>query len=79
MPPASTMTEHMSPAKRTLPATNKERTLRMRDPRSGSVCGGQPGQRMEEQGTWASRTRKHSEAGCGRPEDGCVWTAKTVK
>ena len=34
---------------------------------------------MEEQGTWASRTRKHSEVGCGRPEDGGVWTAKTVK
>ena len=44
----------------------------------GSVCGG-PGQRVEEQGTWASRTRKHSEAGCGRPEDGGVCTAKTVK
>ena len=26
-----------------------------------------------------SRTRKRSEAGCGRPEDGGVWTAKTVK
>ena len=26
-----------------------------------------------------SRTRKHSEAGCGRPEDGGVWTAKTIK
>ena len=25
--------------------------------------GGRPGQRVEEQGTWASRTRKHSEAG----------------
>ena len=34
---------------------------------------------MEDQGTWASRTRKRSEAGCGRPEDGGVWTAKTVK
>ena len=32
-----------------------------------------------EQGTWASRTRKRSEAGCGRPEDGGVRTAKTVK
>ena len=32
-----------------------------------------------EQGTWGSRTRKHREAGCGRPEDGGVWTAKTVK
>ena len=37
-----------------------------------------PGHRVEEQGTWASRTRKRSEAGCGRPEDGGVWTA-TVK
>ena len=45
----------------------------------GSVCGGRPGQRVEEQGTWASRTQKHSEAGCGWPEDGGVWTAKTVK
>ena len=32
-----------------------------------------------EQCTWGSRTRKHREAGCGRPEDGVVWTAKTVK
>ena len=32
-----------------------------------------------EQGTWASRTRKRSEAGCGRPEDRGVGTAKTVK
>ena len=45
----------------------------------GSVCGGWPGQRVEEQGTWASRTPKRSEAGCGRPEDGGVWTAQTVK
>ena len=37
-----------------------------------------PGHRAE-QGTWGSRTRKHREAGCGRPEDGGVWTAKTVK
>ena len=34
---------------------------------------------MEEQGTWASRTQKHSEAGYGRPVDRGVWTAKTVK
>ena len=32
-----------------------------------------------ELGTWASRTRKHGEAGCGWPEDGRVWTAKTLK
>ena len=30
-------------------------------------------------GTWASRTRKRSEAGCGRPEGGGAWAAKTVK
>ena len=45
----------------------------------GSVRGGRPGHRVEEQGTWASGTRKRSEAGCGRPEDGGVGTAKTVK
>ena len=39
--------------------------------------GGQPGQHVEEQGTWASQ--KHSEAGYGRPVDRGVWTAKTVK
>ena len=32
-----------------------------------------------EQGTWGSRTQNHREAGCGRPEDGGVWAAKTVK
>ena len=32
-----------------------------------------------EQGTWGSHTWKHREAGCGRPEDIGVWTAKTVK
>ena len=31
------------------------------------------------QGTWGSHTRKRSEAGCGRPEDGGVGTAKTVQ
>ena len=36
-------------------------------------------QRMEKQGTWASRTQKHSEAGYGPPVDRGVWTAKTVK
>ena len=39
--------------------------------------GGRPGQRVEEQGTWAAQ--KHSEAGDGRPVDRGVWTAKTVK
>ena len=34
---------------------------------------------MEEQGTWASRARNRSEAGCGRPEDGGVGTANIVK
>ena len=41
--------------------------------------GGAGGECVEEQGTWASRTRKHSEAGYGRPEDRGAWTAKTVK
>ena len=40
---------------------------------------GRPGQCVEEQGTWASRTQKHSEAGYGRPVDRGAWTAKTVK
>ena len=39
--------------------------------------GGQPGQRVEEQGTWASQ--KHSEAGYGRPVDRGVGTAQTAK
>ena len=55
------------------------RPTRARPTEWGSVCGGPPGRRVEEQGTWASRTRKRSEAGCGRPEDGGVWAAKTVK
>ena len=38
-----------------------------------------PGQRVEEQGAWASSTRKHSEAGYGRPVDRGAWTTKTVK
>ena len=41
--------------------------------------GGRSGQRVEEQGTWASRTRKHSETGYGRHVDRGAWTAKTVK
>ena len=40
---------------------------------------GRLGQRVEEQGTWASRTQKHSEAGYGRPVDRGVRTAKIVK
>ena len=47
--------------------------------RGKGTYGGQAGQCVEEQGTWASRTRKRCEAGDGRPEDGGVWTAKTVK
>ena len=47
--------------------------------RGKGTYGGRSGQRVEEQGTWASRTRKHSEAGCGRPVDRGAWTAKTVK
>ena len=43
------------------------------------TCGGRPGQHVEKQGTWASRTQKHSEAGYGRPVDRGAWTAKTVK
>ena len=44
--------------------------------RGKGTCRGRPGQRVEEQGTWASRTRGRSEAGYGRPEDRGVWTAK---
>ena len=47
--------------------------------RGKRTYGGRPGQRVEEQGTWASRTQNHSEAGYGQPVDGGVWTAKTVK
>ena len=45
--------------------------------RGKRTYGGRPGQRVEEQGTWAAR--KHSEAGYGRPVDRGVWTARTVK
>ena len=37
--------------------------------RGKRTYGARPGQRVEEQGTWASRTQKHSEAGYGRPVD----------
>ena len=47
--------------------------------RGKRAYGRRPGQRVEEQGTWASRTQKHSEAGYGRPVDRGAWTAKTVK
>ena len=46
--------------------------------RGKRAYGGRPGQRVEEQGTCASRTQKHSEAGYGRPVDRGAWTAKTV-
>ena len=45
--------------------------------RGKRTYGGRPGQRVEEQGTWAAQ--KHSEAGYERPVDRGVWTAKTVK
>ena len=45
----------------------------------GSVRGGRPGQRVEEQGTSASRTLKRSEAGDGRPVARGQWAAQTVK
>ena len=47
--------------------------------RGKGTYGGRPGQRVEEQGTRASRTQKHSEAGYGRPVDRGAWTAQTVK
>ena len=37
--------------------------------RGKRTYGGRPGQCVKEQGTWASRTQKHSEAGYGRPVD----------
>ena len=47
--------------------------------RGKRTYGGRPGQHVEEQGTGASRTQKHSEAGYGQPVDRGAWTAKTVK
>ena len=47
--------------------------------RGKRTYGGRPGQCVEEQGTWASRTQKHSYAGYGRPVERGAWTAKTVK
>ena len=38
----------------------------------GSVCGGRPGQRVEHQGTWASRTRKCNETQGGGLQFGGV-------
>ena len=51
---------------------------RTRDPRWSAGCG-RPVRRVEEWVTWASRTRKRSDAGCGRPEGGGGAWAKTVK
>ena len=53
--------------------------MRTRDPRWWSAEGGRPVQRVEEWGTWASRTRKRGEAGGGRPQGGGAWAAKTVR
>ena len=47
--------------------------------RGKRTYGGRPGQCVEEQGTWATHTQKHSEAGYERPVDRGAWTAKTVK
>ena len=47
--------------------------------RGERAYGGRSGQRVEEQGTLASRTQKHSEAGYGQPVDRGVWTTKTIK
>ena len=47
--------------------------------RGKGTYGGRSGHRMAEQGTWASRTQKHSEAGYGRPVDRGAWTANIVK
>ena len=47
--------------------------------RGKRTYGGRLGQCVKKQGTWASRTQKHSEAGYGRPVDRGAWTAKTVK
>ena len=45
--------------------------------RGKSTYGGWPGQRVEEQGTWAAQ--KHNAAGYGPPVDRGAWTAKIVK
>ena len=61
-------------------AQQEREPIRGRPAVSGKrTYGGRPGQRVEKQGTWASRTQKHSEAGYGRPVDRGAWTAKTVK
>ena len=44
------------------------RPAHTRPPEWGGVRSERPGHRVEDQGTWASRTRKRSEAGCGWPQ-----------
>ena len=44
--------------------------------RGKRTYGGWPGQCVERQGTWASRTQKHSEASYGRPVDRGAWIAQ---
>ena len=46
--------------------------------RGKGADGGWSGQRVEDQGTWASRTWKYSESGYGQPVDRGAWPAKTV-
>ena len=58
--------------------SNKTGVGRTKDDGAVTVQRKSPGHHAE-QGTWGSRKWKHREAGCGRPEDGGVWTAKTVK
>ena len=70
----------VSPAAQRLFAQQEREPIRGRPTVKGKrTYGGRPGQRVEEQGTWASRTQNHSEAGYGRPVDRGAWTAKTVK
>ena len=61
--------------KRKRPATNKEHTRHMCDPRSGGayVVDGRDNAWSRAPGPHA---HGNSEAGCGWPEDGGVWTAK---
>ena len=51
---------------------------RWAEPRTAarSQCSVNPPGNHAEQDTWGSRTRKHREAGCGRPEDGAAQTVK---
>ena len=72
--------EGVSPSPDGLFAQGEREPIRgRRAVRGKRTYGGRPGQRVEEQGTWASGTHKHSEAGYGRLVDRGVWTAKTAK